>query len=314
MVDRATEQLCGPVFRDIHVKEELYMSFKQKIYPYLLITPLILLMFGLVFYPATLTFIESFKSLKLSMPGDTQFIGLSNYKELLRDPDVLMTLKNTFWYFLLALILEFFGGLCIALVLRRKFIGRGWMLAIVILPWAFPPVVSATIWKLVFDPTYGPVNQILTNLGIIQTSSSLLAKPGLAIFIIALVHAWKMIPLVAMILLATLQSIPEEVHQAAQIDGAGTWKNFLHITLPLLKPAIAIVLTQSTIASINLFDEIYVLTGTALDTRSIMTENYLTAFRQLDLGLGMAISFMTTMIIVVICAIYFAVLGKRGEY
>lgn len=289
------------------------MSFKQKFYPYLFIIPLIILMFGLVFYPAALTFIDSFKSLKLTMPDDTHFIGLSNYVTLLNDPDVLIAFKNTFWYFILALILEFFGGLLIALVLKDKFIGRGWMLAIVILPWAFPPVVSATIWKLIFDPTYGPVTQILTNMGIVQTSGSLLAKPGVAIFIIALVHAWKMIPLVAMILLAALQAIPKEIHQAAKIDGAGTWKDFLHITLPLLKPAIAIVLTQITIASINLFDEIYVLTGTALDTRSIMTENYLIAFRQLNLGLGMAMSFLTTVVILVICLIYFLVLGKRGD-
>lgn len=288
------------------------MSFKQKVYPYLFIIPLILLMFGFVFYPATLTFIESFKSLKLSMPNDSNFIGLSNYMELLRNPDVLVTFKNTFWYFLLAIIFEFIGGLAIALVLRHKFIGRGWMLAIVVLPWAFPPVVSATMWRLVFDP-YGPVNQILSNIGIMQSSSSLLAKPGLAILIIAIVHSWKMIPLVAMILLAALQTIPKEIHQAAQVDGAGAWKGFLHITLPLLAPAIAIVLTQSTIASISLFDEIYVLTGTALDTRSIMTENYLIAFRQLDLGLGMAMSFITTLIILLISAVYFAVLGKRGD-
>jgi multiple sugar transport system permease protein len=286
------------------------MSFKQKIYPYVLIIPLVLLMFGMVFYPATLTLIDSFKALNLTMPHDIRFVGLANYMQLFQDPDVLTSFKNTFWYFLLAVTLEFFGGLGIALVLRRKFIGRGWMLAIVILPWAFPPVVSATIWKLVFDPIYGPLSQLLTN-----TSGSLLAKPGLAIVIIALVHSWKMIPLVAMILLAALQTIPDEIKQAAQMDGAGEWRSFWHITLPLLKPAIAIVLTESTIASINLFDEIYVLTGTALDTRSLITETYLIAFRQLDLGLGMAMSFVTTVIILAICAVYFVVLGKRrGSY
>ncbi|WP_210471028.1 carbohydrate ABC transporter permease [Sporosarcina sp. 6E9] len=289
------------------------MFFKQKIYPYLFVIPLILLMFGLVFYPAILTFIESFKSLKLTMPDNTHFIGFSNYLELLRDPDVLISLKNTFWYYLVSVVFGFLGGLLIALVLRENFKGRAWMLAIVILPWAIPPVVSATIWKLILDPTYGPVNQLLTSMGIIQTSSPLLAKPGLAIFIIALVHVWKMIPLVAIILLAALQAIPKEIYQASQIDGAGPWKGFLHITLPLLKPAIAIVLTQATISSINLFDEIYVLTGTALDTRSIMTQNYLIAFRQLDLGLGMALSFLTTIIILVISLIYFAILGKRGD-
>lgn len=286
------------------------MSFKQKIYPYVLIIPLVLLMFGMVFYPATLTLIDSFKALNLTMPHDIRFVGLANYMQLFQDPDVLTSFKNTFWYFLLAVTLEFFGGLGIALVLRRKFTFRGWMLAIVILPWAFPPVVSATIWKLVFDPIYGPLSQLLTN-----TSGSLLAKPGLAIVIIALVHSWKMIPLVAMILLAALQTIPDEIKQAAQMDGAGEWRSFWHITLPLLKPAIAIVLTESTIASINLFDEIYVLTGTALDTRSLITETYLIAFRQLDLGLGMAMSFVTTVIILAICAVYFVVLGKRrGSY
>lgn len=289
------------------------MSIKQKIYPYLFVIPLVILMFGLVFYPAMLTFKDSFRSLNLTMPNETQFIGLANYLELLRDPDVLMSLKNTFWYLIVAVTFGFLGGLFIALVLRENFKGRAWMLAIVILPWAIPPVVSATIWKLILDPTYGPITHILTNIGIIQSSSPLLARPGLAIFIIALVHVWKMIPLIAIILLAALQAIPKEIYQAAQIDGAGTWKGFLHITLPLLKPAIAIVLTQATISSITLFDEIYVLTGTALDTRSIMTQNYLIAFRQLDLGLGMALSFLITIIILVISLIYFAVLGKRGN-
>ncbi|MBO1911982.1 sugar ABC transporter permease, partial [Microvirga sp. 3-52] len=152
------------------------MFFKQKIYPYLFVIPLILLMFGLVFYPAILTFIESFKSLKLTMPDNTHFIGFSNYLELLRDPDVLISLKNTFWYYLVSVVFGFLGGLLIALVLRENFKGRAWMLAIVILPWAIPPVVSATIWKLILDPTYGPVNQLLTSMGIIQTSSPLLAK------------------------------------------------------------------------------------------------------------------------------------------
>src|SRR5699024_5177883 len=156
------------------------MTFKQKIFPYLLVIPLVILMLGLVFYPATLTLMDSFKSLNLSKPNDIHFVGLANYLHLFQNPDILTTFKNTFWYFLLAVIIEFSAGLLIALVLRRKFIGRGWMLAIVVLPWAFPPVVGATIWKLVFDPIYGPVNQFLTNIGV-DTSSSLLAKPGLAI-------------------------------------------------------------------------------------------------------------------------------------
>lgn len=289
------------------------MSFKRKIYPYLLILPIVILMLGLVFYPAVVTFIDSFKSMKLTRPDDIQFVGLSNYIQLLTDADVLQAFINTSWYFLLAVVLEVIGGLVFALVLEKKFRGRGIVLAAVILPWAFPPVVNSAIWKWIYDPTYGVFNDILLRIGMIDSYQPMLAEPGLAVMLIMIVHIWKMIPLVTIILLAVLQTIPDDLHQAAQIDGASWRQRFLYITLPLLKPAIVIVLTQATIASINLFDEIYVLTGTALHTRSLMIQTYLTAFRELNLGLGMALSFMTTTIILLLCMLFIFLLRDRGE-
>ncbi|WP_167815166.1 carbohydrate ABC transporter permease [Sporolactobacillus shoreae] len=280
------------------------MLLKKYIFPYLLILPLIIIMIGLVFYPVLVTFTDSFKSMSLLNPGDERFIWLSNYYTLLHDPTVLRTLENTFFYFLLAIVGELIGGLFIAMVLNRKFRGRGLVLAAVIIPWSLPPVVNGIIWKWIYDPSTGVLNDILMNFHIIQSNQIWLGNSTLALLCVTLVHIWKMIPLTAVILLATLQTIPKDLYEAARMDGSSPINIFRFITLPFLKPAIVISLTQSTIAAINIFDEIYVLTGTNLGTRSVLLQNYLIAFQQLNLGQGMALSLMITLITVLISIVY----------
>lgn len=268
-------------------------------------------MLGLVFYPAFITLMDSFKSINLMKPNDIKFVGFANYIELLDDPTVLRTARNSSLYLTFSIIGEIMGGLLIALVLKNKFKGRGLILAAVILPWALPPVVNGVIWKWIYDPSYGVLNDILLHLGFISDYQVWLGKTHLSLLLVTLVHIWKMIPLVAVILLAQLQTISDELYEAAQIDGANRLRSFWHITLPLLKPAIAIALTQSTFAAINLFDEIFVLTGTALDTRSILVQNYLTAFRNLELGLGMSLSLIITVVTIGITLIYVLMLQEK---
>ncbi|HET7627048.1 MAG TPA: sugar ABC transporter permease [Bacillales bacterium] len=287
------------------------MQVRKKIFPYLLIFPLAFVMISLVFYPGFVTLIDSFKSLNLTKPADVKFVGLSNYINLLQDPVVLRAAGNTALYYILAIVGEFLGGLFIALTLRNKFRGRGIVLALVILPWALPPVVNGVIWKWIYDPSYGVLNDLLLHAGLIDSYQVLLGQPGLAIFLVAIVHIWKMIPIVAVILLAALTTIPDDIYEAAEIDGANRWQRFQRITLPMLKPAIAIALTQMTFMAVNLFDEIFVLTGTALDTRSILIQTYLIAFRQLDLGLGMALSLLITIATLAISVLYIWLLRER---
>lgn len=284
---------------------------RRMIFPYILIFPLVIIMLGLVFYPAAVTFVDSFKSINLTRPYDIKFVGFSNYIELFNDPTVLRTAYNSALYFIFAVVGELIGGLLIALALRNKFKGRGLVLAAVIIPWSLPPVVNGVIWKWIYDPSYGVLNDILLKLGVINSYQVWLGQASLSLILVTIVHIWKMIPLTVVILLASLQTISNDLYESAQIDGASRRGSFWHITLPLLKPAIVISLTQATFAAINLFDEIFVLTGTALDTRSILIQNYLIAFRKLELGLGMSLSLIITVITLGITLVYLILMNER---
>lgn len=289
------------------------MRFRKDIFPYLLISPLLIIMIIFIFYPACITVIDSFKSINMLRPWDVKFVGIANYIALFKDADVINSVKNTGIYYVLSVFAEVIVGLGIALVLKDKFKGRGILLAIVILPWALPPVVNGLIWKWIYHPYYGLLNDILFRFGAIDQFRVWLGNPDLSKFFIAVVHVWKMIPFAVVIFLAKLQTISRELYEAAQIDGAGKIDCFKSITFPALKPALLIVLTHGTITVLHLFDEIYVLTGTDLDTRSILIENYLIAFRNFKLSLGMALSFLSAWVVLIFTGFYMFFLKEAKE-
>lgn len=195
----------------------------------------------------------------------------------------------------LAVTLELTLGLMVAVVLHRFFRGRGIVLAILILPWALPSVVSGVLWRRVFDPDSGLLNSVLQQLHIVSHPHVWLASRGWALVFIALVHVWGVLPLVSLILIAGPQNIPTEVYSASAVDGPTPLRQFHHITLPLLRPAIAVAvaLALGTVWAIKIFDEIYVLNGTALNTRSILMEVYNTTFINADFAHGTALAFLS---------------------
>jgi multiple sugar transport system permease protein len=201
-------------------------------------------------------------------------------------------MRHTLEYVLLAVSLELVLGLFVAVTLHRVFRGRGIVLAILILPWALPSVVSGVLWRRVFQPDNGFLNSVLLQLHVISHPHVWLASGRGAIIYITLVHVWGVLPLVSLVFLAGLQSIPEEVYSASAVDGAGPLRQFRHITLPLLRPSMAIALTVGTLLAISIFDEIYVLNGTALNTRSILIQVYNTTFVQADFAHGTALAFL----------------------
>lgn len=280
------------------------MRRNSLIFAYGMVTPVLLIIAALVFYPVILTFVDSLRNIDLLNPGPTTFVGLSNYTSELSDPTVQATLFNTGFYLVVATIIELVGGLMFAMALRGRFRGRAVLLAIAILPWALPPVVNGVIWGWILNPSFGVLNGLLVSLHIISSYQVWLAGAGTARLFVAVVHVWRMLPLDTVIILAVLQSIPTPLYEAARIDGAGEIQLFRRITLPLLKPAIAIALSQGTIAAINIFDEPYVLTGMSLDTRPILVQTYLVTFRNLQLSAGMALSFLITLATVLVSVIY----------
>jgi multiple sugar transport system permease protein len=257
----------------------------------LMVAPAVAAVGGLIVYPLVRGFQQSIES--SGQYGQPQrYVGLRNYRQVLDDPTATGAIRHTLEYVALAVSLELLLGTLVAVTLRRLFPGRGIVLAILVLPWALPSVVSGVLWRRVFDPDNGLLNSALLKLHVIHQPHVWLAGGRWAIAFITLVHVWGVLPLVSLILLAGLQSIPEELYNAASVDGAGAWRQFRHLTLPLLRPALAVAATIGTLLAIAIFDEVYVLNGTALNTRSVLIQVYNTTFVEADFAHGMALAFL----------------------
>ncbi|GAH26275.1 unnamed protein product [marine sediment metagenome] len=207
------------------------------------------------------------------------------------------------------IVISVIGAIILGLILSGIRRGRGLLLAVVILPWALPPVVNSLLWGNIFSPTYGALNALLYKIGIIDSYVVWTNSAFVTINLICLILVWKYLPLMAIMVLATLQSIPEELYEAARIDGADPYRSFLHITLPAIVPTMAIILSISSIVAINVFDEIYVFARFRADTRSLAMEAYMRAFKFLDLGYGSAIAY-----ILLIIGISFSILYLKNLY
>jgi multiple sugar transport system permease protein len=265
--------------------------------------PIIVIMGGLVFMPLVTTFIDSLYRIE-PMRAGTPFVGLGNYAALATDTNVRLAWINTLIYVVIAVVLETVGGLGAALLLNRVKFGRRWLLAALILPWCLPPVVNAVVWLWIYNPSYGLLNGILQSFGIISENKVWFNDRATALFLVSLVHVWRMMPLTAIILLAALQNIPADLYEAAKLDGAGALKSFRLITLPLISGGLAIALSQSTVFAFNLFDEAWILTGSSLDTRTVIVQVYMSAFQNLKFSFGMALSILAMIASLAVSLIY----------
>lgn len=234
----------------------------------------------------------SFYRLILTLPWLGQRdVGWQNYTDLATDPVARDSLITTFLFIGITIPLELLLGLGIALVLNEAFHGRGLLRAVVLIPWAIPTVVSSQMWRFIFNDRYGLANVILFGA---DTSRYLapLADAYLALVAIMLAEIWKTTPFAALILLAGLQSIPDELYEAASVDGANRWQAFRHITLPLLKPALLLALLFRTIDALRVFDLVFVMTqgGPADATNVLQFYGYKKAFAEGMIGYGSAIA------------------------
>jgi ABC-type sugar transport system permease subunit len=256
-------------------------------------SPLFLVIVALVFVPLVLGLRLSTQAYSYGIPGG--FVGVRNYADVLGDPDTLTATVHTAGYMVVAVAIELTLGLGFALALNRPFRGRGLVMAALVLPWALPSVVSGLLWLRIFNPDTGLLNEVLLKMHVLSQPKVWFASRGWAIAFIAMVHAWGVVPLVTLILLAGLQGIPDQIYAAAAVDGANGWQLFRHLTVPLLRPALAVALTTGTILAIAIFDEVYVLTGYQLNTFSLMMQAYQTTFTRLEFGKGAAFAYLVTL-------------------
>ena len=233
---------------------------------------------------------ESFHLHDLRAPWLGQpWIGLANYAEAVGDARLWQALAHTAGFAASSVALELALGLLLALALHRTFAARGPVRTLALIPWALPTVVAATMWSLLLNDRVGLVNSVLERLGLMQEPIVWLG-PRLAMFSVIAADVWKTTPFVAIILLAGLKSIPYQYYEAAALDGAGRWAVFRSITLPLLKPFIAVAVLFRTMDAFRVFDLIWVLTGGASRTETLSVYIHKVLFRYADLGYGSTIT------------------------
>lgn len=273
------------------------------------------LFFILVFslYPIIESFRLSFYRLILMLPWLGQkFVGWENYLDLFTDPVALNSFITTLIFVAVTAPLEVILGLGIALILNESFRGRGLLRAVVLIPWAIPTVVSSQMWRFIFNDRYGLFNYLVfgdkTYLYVAP-----LADPQLSLLSIMVADVWKTSSFGALIILAGLQGIPDELYEAASMDGATAWQKFRHITLPMVKPALLLALLFRTIDSLRVFDLVFVMTqgGPADATNVLQFYGYKKSFAEGMIGYGSAISVVVFFLSLFLSVLYIHLLGPR---
>lgn len=287
---------------------------KQKILPYLLLAPMMLIMGVLVFYPIAATFSYSLKKWKLTAPGDIRFIGFDNYKNILKSESFWYSLQNTLFLLVLVVVATSILGVLVSLFLNIQVKGAGILLAVAVLPWALPPYVNGILWRFVFHSGYGFMNKVLIGLGMVDKPVEWLTSRWMLLVVVAIVVVWRSVPFMALVCLAGRQSIPHGLYEAAKIDGAGTFQIFRRITFPLMLPFIGIGITSTSVTAVNVFDEIVALSGYSDMGKKILVESYLTTFTFLDFGKGSAVTYLVMFVAAILGVFYLKSLNKEVEY
>lgn len=282
---------------------------RELLLPYLLVAPALAVLLALSIYPLLY-------SIAVSLQQETAsgiVWTLAHFKRLATDNFFLTAMVHTFVYAIAALTCEFVLGLGLALLLNGQIRGRGLFRATLLVPMMLPTVVVGVVWRLMLNPNFGAINGTLKQLGVNTENLTWTASPRLAFLAVVVVDVWQWTPFVFLVLLAGLQAIPLEPYEAALIDGSSRWQTFRHVTLPLLKPAILIVLLLRTMDLLRVFDQIFILTegGPGFATEMISLYIYRTAFRFFDFGYAAAMSFVLLALTNVISVVYIRFLQSK---
>ena len=263
-------------------------------------------------FPIIESFRWSFYRLILTLPWLGQrMVGLENYADLLTDLVARDALWTTLLFIAVTIPAELVLGLGIALVLNQTFRGRGLLRAVVLIPWAIPTVVASQMWRFIFNDRYGLVNFALFG-GDVSRYLAPLADPELALVAIMIAEIWKTTPFAALILLAGLQGISDDLYEAARVDGATAWQEFRHVTLPLLTPALLLALLFRTVDALRVFDLVFVMTqgGPADATNVLQFYGYKKTFAEGMVGYGSAIAVAVFLLSLALALIYLRALSS----
>ena len=274
---------------------------------YYMVIPVLVVILLIAAWPILYGFWISFQSVT---PVGSSFAGVANYTKMFTDSTFYRAMLNTAVFTIVSVAIEFALGLCFALVLNRGFRGQGVTRAIAIIPWAFPTVVSAIMWRLMYQDQVGIFAHWAEKLGLI--SGPILASDTTVLIGAILSDVWKTTPFVALLLLAGLQTISPDVYEASKMDGAGRWQQFTRVTLPLLKPAILVALLFRTLDAWRVYDLFWVMSDRQLDSLSTYTFEYV-RISQADVSLGNAAAIFVFLSSLVIAIAFIRFLGTRAQ-
>ncbi len=275
------------------------ISSSDSLYLAVVLLPIILLIALFIYYPAVDTFGQSLTNRNLRIRRPPKPVGLANYVKLIEDDEFREVTGRSFKVVIITLPLEMAVAFGIAMLLNQRFPGRGVVRTLTLLPWMLPGVVNGFLWGWLLNGEYGALNGFLYQLGLIQEYQYWLREPEHLIFWVTVVQTWTRYAFPTIILLAGLQSIPDDLYVAAKVDGAAAIARVRFITIPLLLPSFGIALVVEFIAAFQIFDVIWTLTaggsvGGSMNpfTKTLMLYNYELVFRDLRVGLGAALSYI----------------------
>ncbi|MET8556448.1 sugar ABC transporter permease [Streptomyces sp. NPDC004959] len=272
------------------------------------VLPAVLYMLAFFGYPLVRNVVMSFQHYtpRTFFTGEAPFNGLDNWRKVFDNPLFTDSLGHTLLFVLGSLLGQFVLGLALAVFFSRRFRLAGPVRALLLLPWLVPMVVSAVVWRKLLDQDTGVVNSLLTNLHLVDSPVHWLSSPGVALTSAVLVNIWVGIPFNMVILYGGLQEIPRELYEAAALDGAGAWRTFRSVTLPMLRPVVTVVLVLGFMSTVKILDLILALTGggPADSTQTLGTVTYQLSFQQLDFGQGAVVGNVLILVSAVFAVLY----------
>jgi len=278
--------------------------------PYWFITPAMLVLVMVIVIPLLYAL---FLSLQHTQGLIRRWVGLGNYIDILTHRFFWEASARTAYFTVVSVALEFVIGMLVALLLHQEFKWRGLARAVMILPWALPTVVNGVLWSWIFNANYGSLNALLKQFGFIKTYVPWLGTSFSAMNSVILADVWKNFPMMSLILLAGMQTIPKSFYESSMIDGANAFQRFFRITVPVLKPSILACLVMRTMEAFKVFDIVYTMTkgGPANGTQVISYYTYQTSFQYSRFGYGAALSYLVSFIIFMMAMVYIKLLSTK---
>jgi multiple sugar transport system permease protein len=279
----------------------------------ILLAPMAVVLLVMAVFPILYSFWISLFDLKLTRPHRVPFVWFNNYLHLFQDPLFWTSVWRSTTFTVLSVACIMLIAMLMALLLNENFRGRRVLSAVLLVPWAVPYVANGLMWKWIYDSSYGALNGLLLQLGLIGKYLVWLGDVDKTMYLIVNAFVWKEVPLATILLLVTMKSVRADLYSAAKVDGANVWQRFIHVTLPALKPGFMLVMILEMMMAIRHFDLFFVLTeGGPGDATHVLAWNvYIETFRKLAFGTGAALAYIMALVTFVLAFFIIRALGKK---